>query len=365
MALTSIKITKKLFETYYSPKVSRFDRMILSINSSMGYGQVIESYVGADVTNTYYHVWDNGYNAEVVMDATLGTVYSVEQAGPMFWGVTSQKGIAFLNGTDSIPGYRKLKYCNGCEDRNTIIYPSLNDFKKKFSEVGNLMTQYNTLDGYLFYDETLPRYSNVFPATKEDDGVNVTFRFKTVNGENKTLAEISQITAKPIIDIEESIDLSDPVNIEQGDNSLIVSCCDERLYHVVSGQMKIGATATSSSYFDDSKSWYVESYTNDRPTVPLGITFTYGERSCKSGIINNPCGGVPTSSILTSCCSAPTLIIDGVYAIGTVLYTKDVNPAICYVVTDNTTDAPTSYYRFDEFRGDCKTCTSNYPGGCR
>ena len=364
MALTSIKITKKLFETYYSPKVSRFDRMILSINSSMGYGQVIESYVGADVTNTYYHVWDNGYNAQVVMDATLGTVYSVEQAGPMFWGVTSQRGISFLNGTDSISGYRKLKYCNGCEDRNTIIYPSLNDFKKKFSEVGNLITQYNTLDGYLFYDETLPRYSNVFPATKEDDGVNVTFRFKTVNGENKTLAEISQITAKPIINIEESIDLSDPVNIEQGDNSLIVSCCDERLYHVVSGQMKIGATAISSSYFDDSKSWYVESYTNDRPTVPPGITFTYGERSCKSGIINNPCGGVPTSSILRSCCSAPTLIIDGVYAIGTVLYTKDVSPAICYQVTDNTTDSPTSYYRFVEFRGDCKTCSNSYPGGC-
>ena len=365
MALTSIKITKKLFETYYSPKVSRFDRMILSINSSMGYGQVIESYVGADVTNTYYHVWDNGYNAQVVMDATLGTVYSVEQAGPMFWGVTSQRGISFLNGTDSISGYRKLKYCNGCEDRNTIIYPSLNDFKKKFSEVGNLITQYNTLDGYLFYDETLPRYSNVFPATKEDDGVNVTFRFKTVNGENKTLAEISQITAKPIINIEESIDLSDPVNIEQGDNSLIVSCCDEKLYHVMDGQMKIGATATSSSYFDESKSWYVESYTNDERTVPIGITFSYGERSCKSGIINNPCGGGLTSSSVNSCCPGEKGIIEGVYPVGTVLYTKDTDPATCYVVLGNGTDRPTIFYKFNVYEGtDCKRCTDIYPGFC-
>jgi hypothetical protein len=364
MALTSYKITKKLFETYYSPKVSKFDIMVSSINSPMGYGQIIESYIGSDVINTYYHVWDNSLEVQVVMDATSGNVYSVDQAGPMFWEVTSQQGISFLNGTISISGLRKLKYCNGCEDRNTIVYPSLVDFKKKFSEVGNLITQYNTLDGYLFYDTTLPRFSNVFPATKEDDGINVTFRFKTVDGTDKTLSEISQITSKPIIEIEESIDLSDPVKPEEGVNSVIVSCCDEKLYHVVEGQMKIGATATSSSYFDGSKSWYVESYTNDESTIPRGITFTYGERSCKSGIINNPCGGLPTSSILRSCCRAPTLIIDGVYAIGTVLYTKDVSPATCYQVTDNTTDSPTSYYRFDEFIGDCRKCTSIYPGGC-
>ena len=291
MALSSFKITKKSFETYYSPKVSKFDRMVSSINSSMGYGQSIESYVGTTVLNTYYHVWDNDRMSEVVMDATSGEINSVEQAGPMFWGVTSQQGISFLNGTSSIPGLRKLKYCNGCEGRNTIVYPSLVDFKKKFTEVGNLIYDYGTLDGYLFYDSTLPRYSNVFPAVKEDDGVNVTFRFKTVDGTDKTLSEISQITSKPIIDIEESIDLSEPVKPEEGDNSVIVSCCDEKLYHVMDGQMKIGATATSSSYFDESKSWYVESYTNDDRTVPRGITFTYDERSCKTGMINNPCGG--------------------------------------------------------------------------
>jgi hypothetical protein len=124
MALTSFKITKKIFETFYSPKVSKFDRMVGSINSSMGYGQTIELYVNTKVLNTYYHVWDNDRMSEVVMDATSGEINSVEQAGPMFWGVTSQQGISFLNGTISISGLRKLKYCNGCEDRNTIgIYP--------------------------------------------------------------------------------------------------------------------------------------------------------------------------------------------------------------------------------------------------
>ena len=366
MALSSFKITKKSFETYYSPKVSKFDRMVSSINSPMGYGQTIESFADTNVLNTYYHVWDNSLGVQVVMDVTTGNFYSVDQAGPMFWGVTSQQGISFLNGTSSIPGLRKLKYWNGCEGRNTIVYPSLVDFKKKFSEVGNLITQYNTLDGYLFYDTTLPRYSNVFPAAKEDDGINVTFRFKTVDGTDKTLSEISQITSKPIIEIEESIDFSDPVKPEEGVNSVIVSCCDEKLYHVMDGQMKIGATATSSSYFDESKSWYVESYTNDERTVPIGITFTYGERSCKSGIINNPCGGGLTSSSVNSCCPGEKGIIEGVYPVGTVLYTKDTDPATCYVVLGNGTDRPTIFYKFNVYEGtDCKRCTGIYPGFCK
>ena len=366
MALSSFKITKKSFEKYYSPKVSKFDRMVSSINSPMGYGQTIESFADTNVLNTYYHVWDDSLGVQVVMDATSGNVYSVDQAGPMFWGVTSQQGISFLNGTSSIPGLRKLKYCNGCSGQNTISYNSLVDFKKKFSEVGNLITQYNTLDGYLFYDTTLPRFSNVFPAAKEDDGVNVTFRFKTVDGTDKTLSEISQITSKPIIEIEESIDFSDPVKPEEGANSVIVSCCDEKLYHVMDGQMKIGATATSSSYFDESKSWYVESYTNDERTVPRGITFTYDERSCKTGTINNPCGGGLTSSSVNSCCPGEKGIIEGVYPVGTVLYTKDTDPATCYRVLGNGTDRPTIFYKFNVYEGaDCKRCTGIYPGFCK
>ena len=363
MALSSFKITKKSFETYYSPKVSKFDRMVSSINSPMGYGQTIESFADTNVLNTYYHVWDNSLGVQVVMDVTTGNFYSVDQAGPMFWGVTSQQGISFLNGTSSIYGYRKLKYCNGCSGQNTISYNSLVDFKKKFSEVGNLITQYNTLDGYLFYDTTLPRYSNGFPAAKEDDGINVTFRFKTVDGTDKTLAEISQITLKPIIEIEESIDFSDPVKPEEGDNSVIVSCCDEKLYHVMDGQMKIGATATSSSYFDESKSWYVESYTNDERTVPIGITFTYDERSCKSAVITNPCGGGLTSSAVNTCGPGKKGIIEGVYPIGTVLYTKNTDPATCFVVTGNNSDEPTILYKFTVWEGgDCKSCTRSYPG---
>jgi hypothetical protein len=365
MALTSLQITRKIFQDVYSPKVDLFTTMISSINSPMGFGQNIESYVGTKVLRTYYHYYDYSRQEIVVLDIISGEKYTPLDAGPNLWNVSSELGVLFLNGSASISGLRKFKYCNGCTDRNTINFDSVVNFEKRFTQVGSLMEEYQTLDAYLFYDFTLPRFSNVFPATKQDDGVNVTFRFKTIDGVNKTVSEISTLTEIPVLDIEDTIDQSEPLKPIEGANSIIVSCCDEKLYHVVAGQMKVGATATSSSYFDGSKSWYVESYTNDESTIPRGITFTYGERSCKSGIINNPCGGLPTSSILRSCCSAPTLIIDGVYAIGTVLYTKDVSPAICYQVTDNTTDSPTSYYRFVEFRGDCKTCSNSYPGGCK
>lgn len=365
MSLASLKVTKKLVDTYYSPLVSEFERMVNSMNSPMGYGQSIVSYVGTTVLNTYFHVWDNNLGLQVVMDATTGNVYSVDQAGPMFWGVSSQRGIGFLNGTSTISGYRKLKYCYDCPGKNTIAYNSLVDFKKKFSEVKNLMTQYNTLDGYVFYDNSLPRFQGVFPAVKEDDGVNVTFRFKTVNGLDKTLAQISELTSKPIIEIEQTIDTSDPLTPIEGANSLIVSCCDERINYVVSGQMKVGEIATSSSYFDGSKSWFVESLTNDEPTIPPGITFSYDERSCRSAVITNPCGGGLTSSAVESCCPGERGIIDGVYPVGTVLYTKDTEPAGCYVVVGNGTDRATLFYLFNEYRGDCKTCSSIYPGFCK
>lgn len=365
MALSSLKITKRIFQDVYAPKVDLFTTMIASINSPMGFGQNIESYVGKTVLRTYYHYYDNIRGEIVVLDTISGEKYTPNDAGPNLWGVSSELGVLFLNGSASINGLRKFKYCNGCADKNTISFESVVNFEKRFIQVNNLLEEYSTQDAYLFYDFTLPRFSNVFPATKQDDGVNVTFRFKTIDGQNKTVSDIAQITDATVIDIEDTIDTSEPLKPIEGKNSLIVSCCDEKLYHVVDGQMKVGATITSSNYFDGSKSWYIESLTDDEPTIPEGITFTYGERSCASGILNNPCGGGSTSSAVNSCCPGERGIVDGVYPVGTVLYTKDTEPAGCYVVVGNGTDRATLFYLFNEYRGDCKTCSSIYPGFCK
>lgn len=365
MSLRTLKITKKELQNYYGPLTSDFERMVNSVNSVMGFGQVIQRYIGLEVLNTYYHVWDNNLGEEVVIDKTSLSYYPEAQAGPMLWSVSSQEGLNFLNGVSPLPGYRKYKYCNGCSDKNTIAFQSVDNFKKRFSQVSSLIGQYGTLDAYLFYDDSLPRFTNVYPAVKYDDGVNVNFYFKNIEGTDKSLTEIQQITGKPISEIEISIDEAPIVKPQEGANSIIVSCCDERISYVVSGQMRIGATITLSSYLDGSKSWYVESYTNDEPTFPEGITFTYGERSCASGIFNNPCGGGLTSSSVNSCCPGENGIIEGVYPVGTVLYTKDTDPAGCYVVVGNGTDEPTMFYRFSEFRGDCKMCSNDYPGFCK
>lgn len=363
MALTSLQITRKIFQDVYSPKVDLFTTMISSINSPMGFGQNIESYVGTKVLRTYYHYYDYSRQEIVVLDIISGEKYTPLDAGPNLWNVSSELGVLFLNGSASISGLRKFKYCNGCADRNTINFDSVVNFEKRFTQVGSLMEEYQTLDAYLFYDFTLPRFSNVFPATKQDDGVNVTFRFKTIDGVNKTVSEISTLTEIPVLDIEDTIDQSEPLKPIEGANSVIVSCCDEKIYHVVQGEMKVGATATSSSYFDGSKSWYVESLTDDEPTIPEGITFTYGERSCKSAVITNPCGGGLTSSSVNSCGPGMKGIIEGVYPVGTVLYTKDTDPATCYVVLGNGTDRPTILYKFTVWEGgDCKSCTRSYPG---
>jgi hypothetical protein len=72
-----------------------------------------------------------------------------------------------------------------------------------------------------------------------------------------------------------------------------------------------------------------------------------------------------TSSVILNCCDGrTTYIIDGVYAVGTVLSTRSVLPYQCYQVISNTTERANNFYRWDIFPSDCRTCTTTY-GSCR
>jgi hypothetical protein len=72
-----------------------------------------------------------------------------------------------------------------------------------------------------------------------------------------------------------------------------------------------------------------------------------------------------TSSAVNPCCDGDKGIIEGVYPIGTILYTKDIDPATCFIVVSNGTDEPTLPYKFNVYEGrDCRACSSIYPGGC-
>lgn len=364
MALESKKITKKEFQIYYEPLRSDFERMVNSVNSSMGFGQIIQKYNGTEVLNTYYHVWDNNLNQQVVLDKTTGAYYPPEQAGPMLWDTSASNGLGFLNGFIDLSGYRKYKYCISCTDRNVPTFQSIDNFKKRYDQVGSLLSTHNTLDAYLFYDFTLTRFNNVFPAVKYDDGINVTFYFKDINGTDKSLNEIAQTTNKPVSEIELSIDEAEIVKPQEGANTVITSCCDERLSYVISGENKVGGTLYSVG-MTESFCWYVESLTDETPTVPDRITFTYGGRSCAECVKLNPCPSTETSSLISHCCNGTEYVIDGVYPVGTVLYTKDVFPAECYQVIETGTDNPTTGMRFTEVDGGCRDCTASYGGGCK
>ena len=434
MAIHSFRVTKKELQTYYTPKVSDYETMVNSINSTMGYGQIIQAYNGTIVTNTYYHVYDTVNSEEIVMDKTSGISTSVANAGPTFWNVESSIGIEFLNGNTDIPGLRKLKYCDGCTDGNGLNKPVIDNFSKRYRKVEELVLGNNLLEGFLFYDLELPKYSNVFPAIKKDDGVNITYQFKNVNtGADLTVEEISTITQKSISQIEVSVDTAPIVKPQEGVNTVITSCCNESISYVISGQYTIGNILyTENGGIIQSYCWFVESLTKELPTLGDGITFSSGGRSCEACVKLNPCPAVcetieltysidpstaclgasstyqidwntgmlyndgdcgnsspsdgyygdgkfvyswdgssfseygrcptDTSSSVDPCCpGSKGGIINGVYPIGTVVYTKDTKPPTCFVVTGNNSDQPTFPYMFADYGGDCAECT----GGCR
>jgi hypothetical protein len=72
-----------------------------------------------------------------------------------------------------------------------------------------------------------------------------------------------------------------------------------------------------------------------------------------------------TSSTIRHCCNETVYVIDGVYPVGTVLYTIDVFPAECFNVIGIGTDEPTTPLNFTEYGGACRDCTRSYSGGCR
>ena len=277
MALRSVRVTRKEIDTFYNPKVSAFQRMVDSINSA-GYGQIIQNYSGQEVLNTYYHEWKNDWQMMSVYSPLDGRVVVPEEAGPTFWGVSAQVGLDFLSGADEIPGYRKLKYCVGCTDANGLPYQTIDNFKSRFQQLANIVYNYNTLDGFLFYDLDQPRYTNVYPSVKYDDGVNMNYFFKTIYGTDKSLEEMSTDTGYSQIQIELSISTAPVVKPQEGSNTVITSCCDG-VSQVISGQNTIGSILYNGT-LENSYCWYVESLTNDPVTIPPAVEFTSGGRSC-------------------------------------------------------------------------------------
>jgi hypothetical protein len=194
----------------------------------------------------------------------------------------------FLNGTFSIGGLAKLKYCNNCSNRNGLSLPTITSFSDRFGYLKDLKVNYGVTEGYIFYDYNLPLNQRWYPSVYDRDGGS--YVFKNYLGTNKSEIALAAETSIPVRDITLSIESSKPIKPETYTSSVIVNCCD-------------GKT---------------------------------------------------------------TYIIDGVYDVGTVLYSKDVSPVPCYQVIQNTSDRADNFFYWNEFGqgGKCIDCTTTY-GSCK
>jgi hypothetical protein len=250
-------------------------------------------------------------------------------------------GLDFLNGTYDIDGLRKLKYCNGCSDGNGLPYNTVNNFQQRFYQLSSLVSTYGLYEGFLFYDLDQPRYTNVYPSVKYDDGVNITYYFKTINGEDRDLAKMSEDTGQPEIAIKASITTAPVVKPQIGSNTVITSCCNESISYVISGQYTIGNILyTEYGGAIQSYCWFVESLTNDTPTLGEAYTFTSGGRSCAECVRLNPCPAVCDTIELTYSTNPSTACL-GAFT----TYQIDWNTGILYVDGGcGDTTAPIGYY---------------------
>mgnify|MGYP000215055034 CR=1 FL=1 len=122
MALESKRITKKEFQTYYEPLRSDFERMVNSVNSSMGFGQIIQKYIGTEEN------WQRAEQAIIEATEEMGLDTFIAHGEAAFYGpkldfmVQDALGRAWQLGTIQVdynlPERFELEYI-GADNKNT------------------------------------------------------------------------------------------------------------------------------------------------------------------------------------------------------------------------------------------------------
>lgn len=354
MSYKSFSVTGKELNVYYLPKKNVYDLILGSINS-VGYGQAIYNF---NTSYDYYlnslNIWDDRTQSMVIYDLNSGQTYPPETAGPDLWGVSSQQGLDFLNGYYDIPGLVKLKYCNSCSDGNGLKVPTISTFSRKFGYLDSLISEFGTTKGYLFYDWSQPLNQNFYPSVFDPNIGN--YIFKDFQGLTKTELQVAASTGIPREQITTSINNSEPLKpveckpISYSYSTSEFDVCSNRpdLYELDTVNSVLyelggcGSLIAAVGYYSDGENVY----------------YFDGELFDKYG----PC---PSNLIIQACCSGQQLIISGSFNVGDVIYTKDVNPAVCFEVISTTSDSPTSSFNFVLWRTDCTECIQLYPGGCK
>lgn len=357
--LKTYSITTDDMNSYYNPLVNRYKKMSDSIDAN-GYGQTIFLYNNGVIDQTFYNVWDVDLQMMIISDDFGG--YSTEyNAGPQYWGITSQEGLDFINGIMSVTNLKKLKYCNVCSDRNGLKLPVVQSFVTRFMSVQSMLDFYRLSESYLLYDFSLPKYQNFYPSAKVynmESGL-YDFYYKNYQGSDITITDVELETGSTGEEINSSIDTPTPIiPTPISYNSSVISCCDGVKY-IIEGQYDVGSVLTFLD--DDNKCWEVlDNLVIDRPNY-IPTTFGNSFRDCSSCQSSYPCPAL--NSIIQSCCTRKIEIISGQFSINTTVYTKELLD-MCWSVIGNTSDPITLMNYFTDFPNvDCKKCQNSYP--CR
>lgn len=188
MSVRTYSITKRQFQNFYLSEKNIYQTMLASIAAN-GYGQVIYNYLGPNKFRlNSYHIWSSQHGEMMVYFPTDNKYVYPTDVGVDYWGVSSDQGLNFLNGTEGISGLVKIKYCNTCTDSNALPYDYVDTIKKRLTYLEDLFNENDTETGYIFVDPSLPRSQRFFPAIRTNTNE---FRFKNHLGVSKSKSELS------------------------------------------------------------------------------------------------------------------------------------------------------------------------------
>ncbi len=231
MSYQSFLVTQDDLDSYYDPKSQIYSLMNESIGYN-GYGQAIYNFVSSnDNTINSVNIWNSSNRSMMIYVISTDRWYTESQAGPSLWGVTSQQGIDFLNGTYDIDGLAKLKYCNECSDGNGLPVPTITSFKERTQYLKELMVSYGTSVSYLFYDYAQPVRQNFFPAVMDPNIGN--YIFKNYQGTTKSEIQVAADTRIPRESISASLAEAIPILPKKTFNYLLRWCCDPNITTVI------------------------------------------------------------------------------------------------------------------------------------
>ena len=280
MSYQSFLVTQDDLDSYYDPKSQIYSLMNESIGYN-GYGQAIYNFVSSDDnTINSVNIWNSSNRSMMIYVISTDTWYTESQAGPSLWGVTSQQGIDFLNGTYDIDGLAKLKYCNECSDGNGLPVPVITSFKERTQYLKELMKSYGTSESYLFYDYAQPTRQNFFPSVVDPNTGN--YIFKNYQGATKSEIQVAADTRIPKESI--SASLSESKRIRPSTFLYVIRwCCGLNTEIIeVKSSLELGSVIN----FKDDKGLYkspcftVLSKSEDKPTITGLLKSTY--RDCDS-----------------------------------------------------------------------------------